>query len=46
MKDEKLIMNILKNIDLKIDLNLDKISKSIENINEKLDKISYNLKSD
>ncbi|CUQ35341.1 hypothetical protein [Clostridium baratii] len=46
MKDEKLIMDILKNMDLKIDLNLDKISKSIENINEKLDKISYNLKSD
>ena len=46
MKDEKLIMDILKNMDLKIDLNLDKISKSIEDINEKLDKISYNLKSD
>lgn len=46
MKDEKLIMDILKNMDLKIDLNLDKISKSIKNINEKLDKISYNLKSD
>lgn len=44
MEYEKLIIDILKNMDLKMDLNSDKLSKSIENINEKLDKISYNLR--